>query len=396
MLAVPAKLNKLFSDADREQLTKLRHDLHSHPELSFHEERTAGKLHEALEQLNPASLERVAGTGVVARIKGEDSDAPAVVVRGDIDALPIQEDTGLDFASKNPGVMHACGHDVHATWAVGAARLLAKRPARGDVLVLLQPAEETGRGAPAVLETGVLDGARAIIGAHVDRRFAVGEVVADSGPLAAAADVFSIELRGTGAHGARPHEGTDPVVGAGALVTALQTIVSRRTNPATAAVVTVGVLKAGTAPNVIPQSAFLSGTLRAIDQETRRALHDEVRRVTEGIAQAHNLAVELKLEAGTPPIVNKEEHVAWARRAVTSLLGDDALRPLGTLNMGGEDFAFYLEKLPGCFLRVGAREPGGDVIPAHTPRFYAAEESVFVGAAVLAETARVASAELAG
>ncbi len=395
MTAVTTKVDRLFSEQARKQLIELRHDLHRDPELSFQEERTAERLYQALERLEPRSLQRAAQTGVVARIRGEDPDAPVVAVRGDIDALPIEEDTGLEYSSNNRGVMHACGHDVHATWAVGAAQLLAENPAVGDVLVLLQPAEETGRGASAILDAGVLDSARAIIGAHVDRRFAVGEVVADAGPLAAAADVFSVELHGSGAHGARPHEGSDPIVGAGALITALQTIVSRRVNPATAAVVTVGVLQAGSAPNVIPDTASLSGTLRAVDPATRQLLHDEVQRIAEQTADAYNLTADVKFEIGPPPIVNREEHVAWARRAISSLLGDDALRPLGTLNMAGEDFAYYLEKLPGCFLRVGAREPGGEVIPAHTPRFYAADESIFVGAAVLAETARVASAELA-
>ncbi len=396
MTAVPADLDKLFSDAARQRLLDLRHDLHRHPELSFREERTAGRLYEVLEGTDPASLQRIATTGVVARVAGEDPDAPVVAVRGDIDALPIDEDTGLEYSSVNPGVMHACGHDVHATWAVGAAQLLAERPARGDVLVVLQPAEEMGRGARAVLDAGVLDEARAIFGGHVDRRFAVGEVVAEAGPLAAAADVFFIELRGSGAHGARPHEGSDPIVGAGAVITALQSIVSRRVNPGAAAVVTVGTINAGSAPNVIPETASLSGTLRAIDPHTRQLLHDEVRRVTNQTALAHNLSAEVNIELGPPPIVNRQEHVAWARQAVSSLLGDDALVPLGTLNMAGEDFAYYLEKLPGCFLRIGAREPGGDIIPAHTPRFYAPDESIFVGAAVLAETARVASAALAG
>jgi hippurate hydrolase len=387
-------LENLFSPATRTQLVELRHDLHRHPELAFEEEQTAAKLHASLDALQPKTLERVAGTGVVARIAGSDPGAPVVALRGDIDALPIQEDTGLEFASERPGVMHACGHDVHATWAIGAAHLLGHHPARGDVLVVLQPAEETGGGAPRVLESGILDDVRAIFGAHVDRRFQVGEVVADAGPLAAAADMFTVELKGSGAHGARPHEGIDPIVGAAAIITELQAVVSRRIDPAKAAVVSVGAIHAGAAPNVIPETASLCGTTRAMDPDTRKVLHDEVRHVVESTAAAHHLEVAIEIELGTPPIVNREEHVAWARRAATALLGDGALRPLGTPNMGGEDFAFYLEKLPGCFLRVGAREPGGEVIPAHSPRFYAADDAIFVGAAVLAETARIASAEL--
>jgi hippurate hydrolase len=388
-----SRLDELFPQALRRTLVELRRDLHRHPELSGKEERTAAALHAALAQVAPAGLERVAGTGVVARIRGRDRARAPVAVRGDIDALPIAEDTGLAFASENPGVMHACGHDVHATWAVGAAHLLAARPAAGDVLIVLQPAEETGRGAQAVLAAGALDGVAAIFGAHVDRRFAVGEVVAQEGPLAAAADTFAIELIGSGAHGARPHEAADAIVGAGALIGALQTIVSRRVNPAYPAVVSIGSVHAGSAPNVLPDRATLTGTLRATDPDTRRLLVEEVRRIAASTAALYRLSVEVTVELGPPPLVNPPEPARWARRAAAAVLGETAIVPLGFLNMGGEDFASYLERIPGCFLRIGAREAGGEAIPAHSPRFYAAEESIFVGAAVLAEAARVASEE---
>jgi len=392
---LPDSVSRLFSPELRDALVALRRDLHQHPELSSEEHRTSECLRVALEAVRPASLDRVAGTGLVARIAGRDPGSPVVAIRGDIDALPIQEATGLPFASRRPNVMHACGHDVHAAWAVGAAHLLARAPAEGDVLVVLQPAEETGRGAAAVLKSGALDQARAIFGGHVDRRFAVGQVVAEAGPLAAAADVFEIELTGRGGHGARPHEGADPIVGAGALVGALQTIVSRRLDPARAAVVTVGTIHAGSAPNVIPDRALLQGTLRAVDPDTRQALHDEVRRLAGGVATTYGLTARVTIDLGPPPIVNPAETAAWARTATVTLLGQHALVPLGALNMGGEDFAQYMERMPGCFLRIGAREEGGERIPAHSGRFYAAEESLFVGAAVLAETARVASNALA-
>lgn len=397
---LPASLARLFSAPLRESLVALRRDLHEHPELSSREERTAERLEAALVALSPAELFRVPGgsgsqgTGVIARIRGRDRGVPAVAVRGDIDALPIQESTGLPFASRNPGVMHACGHDVHATWAVGAAHLLAEQPAAGDVIVVLQPAEETGSGALEILRSGALDGVAAIFGAHVDRRFEVGQVVAEAGPLAAAADTFDIELIGAGAHGARPHESADPIVGAGALIGALQTIVSRRINPAQPAVVTIGMVHSGSAHNIIPGSATLSGTLRAVDPETRRFLHDELRRITESVAALYRLEARITLDLGPPPIVNPTTAASWAREAAVSLLGQESVVPLGTLNMGGEDFAHYMERIPGCFMRVGARERGGEQIPAHSPRFYAAEESIFVGAAVLAESARVASRAL--
>ena len=348
----------------------------------------------ALAAIEPMSMERVAGTGIVARIRGRDPGAPVVAIRGDIDALPIQEATGLPYESVHAGVMHACGHDVHAAWAVGAAHLLTQWPAVGDVLVVLQPAEETGAGASAILATGALDGVSAIFGAHVDRRFAVGEVVAQSGAIAASADTFEIELRGQGSHGARPHESADPVVGAATLISALQTIVARRVNPAIPAVLTVATVHAGTASNVIPDRATLGGTLRAVDPETRSLLAAVLRRVAEGVAAAHGRAVTVNIVLGPPPIVNPEQPAAWAREAVNKVLGADALKPLQISNMGAEDFAFYMERMPGCFMRIGARESDGAVIAAHSPQFYAAEESLFVGAAVLAETARVASTAL--
>lgn len=393
-LQLPAAIERLFPGPLRLALVALRRELHRHPELSGQEEHTAKRLVDALALLSPMQLRRVATTGIVARIRGRDAGAPVVAIRGDIDALPIQEDTGLDFASENPGVMHACGHDVHATWAVGAAHLLAASPARGDVLIVLQPSEETGQGARAVLESGALDEVGAIFGAHVDRRFAVGQVVAQPGPLAASADNFTIELEGSGAHAARPHESADPIVGLGALITALQTIVARRVNPAHAAVVSIGTVHAGTAANIIPGRATISGTLRATDPETRRLLEDEVRRIAEGVALAHRLHARVMLEPGTPPIVNPRDATRWARDAAIAILGEDAVVPLGFLNLAGEDFAHYMERIPGCFIRIGARENGGETIPAHTSRFHAAEESIFVGAAVLAESARVASEEL--
>ena len=393
-LALPAAIEPLFPPPLRDRLVRLRRELHANPELSSQEEETARRLTEALADLAPDRLDRIAGTGVIARMRGRVPGAPLVALRGDIDALPIQEATGLPFASRRAGVMHACGHDIHASWAVGAAHLLARDPAVGDVVVVLQPAEETGRGALAVLQSGALDGVSAIFGGHVDRRFTVGEVVADPGPLAASADTFEIVLRGQGAHAARPHESADPVVGAAALIVALQTIVARRLNPASAGVVTVGTVHAGTASNVIPDRATLTGTIRAVEPAVRRLLHDEVRRIAEGVAAAHRLEAQVSLDLGTPPLVNTPETAAWARRATASVLGEQALVPLGFLNLAGEDFAHYLEHIPGCFLRVGAREPGGEVVAAHAPRFYAAEESLFVGAAVLAETARVASRAL--
>lgn len=385
----------LVPDALRERLVALRRDLHQNPELSFAEHRTSDVLVRELEELSPSRLDRVARTGVIARIAGRVRGAPVVAIRGDIDALPIQEATGLAFASTNAGVMHACGHDVHATWAVGAAALLSHAPAAGDVLVVLQPAEEIGEGAAAVMESGQLSDVKAIFGAHVDRRFTVGQVVAQAGPLAASADVFEIVLTGRGAHGARPHESADPIVCMAAVISALQTIVSRRVNPATPAVVTIGMVSAGTASNVIPERAELRGTLRATDHDTRALLQAEVREISTHIAAAHRVQAAVTFSAGVPPVINDARAARWASDAATEMLGAASVVPLGITNMAGEDFAWYQRQIPGCFLRVGAREQDEPMIPAHSPNFDVSEEAIFVGAAVLAECARQASAELA-
>ncbi len=391
LVRVPESVSALFPPANAAALSAIRRDLHSNPELSWKEERTSASLAAALASFGITDVTRIAKTGLVARVPGRDRSAPVVALRGDIDALPILEDTGLDFTSRNPGVMHACGHDVHATWAVGAATLLMQSPARGDVLVVFQPAEEVGEGARAVLESSALDGVRAIFGGHVDRRFEVGQVVAQEGALAASSDTFRITLTGSGSHGARPHESADPIVGAGALIGALQTIVSRRLDPAKPGVVTVGTINAGTAPNIIPDFVQLSGTIRATTADARELLTGEVRRIAESIATAYGLRATVTLNGGTPPIVNPPLTAGWAREAVTRVLGAGALVPLGTTNMGGEDFAEYMQNIPGCFLRIGARESGGRVVAAHSPGYYASEDALFIGAAVLAECARVAS-----
>jgi amidohydrolase len=389
-----ASVARHFSSALSSRLVALRRDIHQNPELSFRESETAARLVAALRELGVDDVRVVAKTGVIARVPGRNRSAPVVAVRGDIDALPIQEATGLPFASQVPGVMHACGHDVHATWAVAAAALLLAQPAAGDVLVVLQPAEETGKGALSILETGALDNVAAIFGGHVDRRFVVGQVVADDGPLAASADMFDIEFIGGGAHGARPHEARDPIIALASVVTALQTIVARRLNPATPGVVSVGSIHAGTAPNVIPERAQLSGTVRAVDSSSRELMLSEVKRISEAVASGLGVEARVTLDLGTPPIVNPPGATAWARAAASTILGAENVVPLGFLNMAGEDFAHYMERVPGCFLRIGAREPHGPIIPAHAPKFYAAEESIFVGAAVLAECARVASQAL--
>lgn len=394
--ALPDRIASLFTDAERTLLLELRRSLHRRPELSWKETQTQARLREALLDIGITDIRETAGTGLVATIPGGSEHAPAVAIRGDIDALPIQEETGLPFTSMHAGVMHACGHDMHAAWAVGAGLLLAKQPAVGDVRILLQPAEELGEGAPRVLADGVLDGVRAIFGAHVDWRFSVGEVVATSGPLAASTDTFAITFHGKGGHGARPQDTHDPIVGMAAFVSDLQTIVSRRLDPALPGVVTVGMLHAGSAPNVIPESATCGGTIRATTPESRALLCAEVQRLANAVAAVHRLTATVQITQGTPPLMNGPQAAEWAQDAVRELLGEDALRKLPLANMGGEDFAFYTERIEGCFLRIGTWREGRERHGVHTPRFSPDEDALFIASALLADAARRASAALHG
>ncbi len=394
MSQLPVGITKQFRDGDREFLVALRRALHQHPELSWKETETQARLRDALVRCDITDITEVAGTGLVARIPGHSANGPIVAVRGDIDALPITEATKHDFVSKNVGVMHACGHDMHATWAVGAGMLLARDPAVGEVRIVLQPAEEVGEGAPKVLESGLLDGVQAIFGAHVDWRYPLGQVVADAGPLAASTDTFEIHFHGRGGHGARPQDTIDPVIALAAFVMEAQTIVSRILDPALPGVVTVGVLHAGSAANVIPESSRCAGTIRATTPETRTLLCTEVARIANAVATLHRCTATVALREGTPPLINAPRAAQWAQDTARTLLGEDSVRQLAVANMGGEDFAFYAEKMEGCFIRVGTWSDGRSQAGVHTPFFDPDEDALLVASVLLAECARTASAAL--
>lgn len=392
--ALPDRIATQFTESERTLLVELRRSLHRRPELSWKETQTQARLREALMDIGITDIRETAGTGLVAHIPGTQRGGPAVAIRGDIDALPIHEETGLPFASMHSGVMHACGHDMHAAWAVGAGLLLAKQPAIGEVRILLQPAEELGEGAPRVLADGALEGVAAIFGGHVDWRFTVGEVVATPGPLAASTDTFEITFHGKGGHGARPQDTHDPIVGMAAFVSDVQTIVSRRLDPALPGVVTVGMLHAGSAPNVIPEIAKCAGTIRATTPESRALLCSEVERLANAVAAVHRLTATVQITQGTPPLMNGARAATWAQDAARQLLGESSLRKLPLANMGGEDFAFYTEQIEGCFMRIGSWREGRERSGVHTPRFNPDEDALFIAAAVLAESARIASAAL--
>ncbi|MFQ6045305.1 MAG: M20 family metallopeptidase [Gemmatimonadales bacterium] len=375
-----------------DRVIAIRRDLHRHPELAWQEYRTAERIEHALEDMEIAHR-RVAETGVVAELPGEGS-GPCVALRADIDALPITEETGLPFASENEGVMHACGHDGHTAMLLGAAELLRDgdlaRPAR----LLFQPAEERGTGASAMIEAGALENVAVIFGMHLDRNYPLGTLVIAEGPVNASTDGFAITVEGQDAHAARPQEGIDAVVVGSAIVGALQTITSREINPADPAVVTVGRFEAGTAGNVIARRAKLEGTLRAQTGDMRERLQEAVRRIADSVARAHRADVTVEFLEGTPPVVNSAEMVALAREAARRIEGATVLQQLAYANMGAEDFGFYLERVEGCYIRLGGGFTDRESPPAHSSRFDFDERALAFGAQWLAEVARVAGARL--
>ena len=379
-----------------ERMVTLRRDLHRHPELSWEEHRTTARVISELERLG-LPCHRLLETGVVAEIEGP-AGVPSVALRADLDALPIQEETGLEFASVVPGVMHACGHDAHTAMLLGAAEILADRDESlpAPVRLIFQPAEELGSGAKAMVEAGALDGVGAVFGGHVDRHFPTGTVVAVEGTVNASTDAFRVSIRGQEGHAARPHETVDAVVVGSLIVMAVQTIVSREIDPAYPSVLSIGRFDAGSASNVIAGTAELAGTIRAQDPDVRSHLQRSIARICESVAQLHEAHIELEIEEGTPPLVNEGPMVAVARAAAESALGSERVRcTVRSANMGGEDFSWYLQEIPGCYVRLGARLTSAASYPAHSSRFEIDENVLASGAAWLAEVARQGARALA-
>jgi hippurate hydrolase len=312
-----------------------------------------------------------------------------------MDALAIKEKTGLEFASEVDGVMHACGHDGHVAMLLGAASLLKESLKEGSVLLVYQPEEEGGAGARKIMGSGLLDKADAIFACHLDRHFKAGQLVVQSGPISAFTDRFDITVQGKGGHAAQPHDTVDAIVIASLIVMTLQTIVSREVDPLHPSIVSVGRMEGGAVPNAVADSATLSGTMRTTETHVREQIKAGIQRIANAAGILHNASVEVEFIEGYPSVINTVEESELARQAIANIIGDEALVDTRFVTMGGEDFSYYLEKIPGCFVRLGAQKKGLENVPAHSSTFDFDEDALGIGAAFLAEAAKLTIGSLA-
>ncbi|HET90342.1 MAG TPA: amidohydrolase [Chloroflexi bacterium] len=379
--------NKLQQARDLyDQLVAWRRDFHMHPELGFQETRTAGRVADVLGPLGYRVRTGVGRTGVVAD-RGD--GAPIIAIRADMDALPIQETNDVPYASQNPGVMHACGHDAHTAIALGVATLLAGEQFPGTVRFLFQPAEEVGdeegiSGAPRMVEDGAMDGVNAVLALHVHPKTPAGSISVRSGPISAGVDSFFVTITGRGGHGAYPHDVVDPIYIAGHVILALHGIVSRRLHPVDPAVISIGSIHGGKAENVIPERVKMTGTIRFMRAEVRELLHQEIERAL-GIARTLGGDFTLRIEHGGFPVINDEQVVKYIQEVATDLLGAEGVQSHGQ-EMGAEDLGAFLAHAPGAMFSLGSCIEG-DERQGHHPRFDIDERCLPVGVAVLTETA---------
>lgn len=376
-------MNELRTKTDpiTEKVVAWRRYLHEHPEVSFQEENTSQYVYDQLCHIDGLMVTRPTKTSVMARLIG-DRPGRVLAIRADMDALPILEENTFDFVSKNPGAMHACGHDGHTAMLLGTATVLAgmREHIAGEIRFLFQHAEELfPGGAQEMVDAGVLDGVDQVIGTHLWASLPCGQIAIAPGPVMAAPDTFTITIKGKGGHAAHPDQTVDSIAIGAQLVTNLQHVVSRNRDPLKPMVLSVTTFHAGTAFNVIPDSATLSGTVRTFDASLRAAAPGMMERVIRGVTEAHGASYEFKYTNGYHPVVNDPGLTAQLKAAFVEQFGDSIVSD-AVPSMGGEDFSAYQQKVPGCFFFIGAGNvEKGIVYPHHHPRFTVDEDALPVG-----------------
>jgi len=378
------------------EIAEVRRRLHRHPEVGLQLPWTQAAVAAELERLGLRPVTGRTVGSVTAVIEGE-RPGPTILLRADMDGLPLQEETGLEFASEIPGAMHACGHDTHVAMLLGGARLLVERRERlaGRVLLMFQPGEEGYHGARFMIEEGLLDlpaggAVEEAYALHISTLYPSGTINLRPGAQLAASDTLRITVRGRGGHASAPHTAVDPITAAAEIILGLQTMVTRRVNAFDPAVITIANVVAGTTSNIIPETAFLQGTIRTVSEEARSAVHDHVRRVVAGIGAANDTQVELEIERGYPVTVNDAGAAEFVHALAGELLGADAVRTLDAPIMGAEDFSYVLQQVPGAFAFLGARPPEQDPATApmnHSNLVVFDESAMAIGAALHAAIA---------
>lgn len=371
-----------------EQVVKIRRDLHQHPETGFDVQRTAKIVAEELRQLGLDVKEQVGKTGVVADLNVEGAHK-RIAFRADMDALPMQEENDIPYCSKTPGKAHMCGHDGHTAILLGAATLLSKKKPKNNIRFIFQPCEEQKPGgAPGMIQKGCLEGVDEIFGLHVWPWLKTGEIGICPGPMLAQSDSFDIIINGAGGHAAAPHNNIDPIVIGSQLVVMMQSIVSRMTNPLDPAVISVTRFEGGSAYNVIPSQVKLAGTVRTYSVRVLAEIKRSLQKMIEHTAEASGAQAILNYMDGYPPLINHESCCKTAERAAARFLDQTAIISPAEKAMFGEDFAYYVQQVPGCFIQLGCRNEAKKCIyPLHHPKFNLDEDCLKVGIRLFAELA---------
>lgn len=371
------------------RLIEIRRHLHSHPELSGQEYQTAAYVAGVLSSSGLRVQELVGKTGVVAELTGHDDTPPLLAIRADMDALPIQERTGLEFASRQPGIMHACGHDVHTTVALGTAMVLAQlgQPLAGTIRFLFQPAEETAQGASWMVRDGVMQDVEAVLGVHVFPTIPGGCLGIRYGALTAAADDLEIVIIGESGHGARPHEAIDAIWIAAQVITTLQQAISRTQNPLRPVVLSIGQIHGGRAPNVIADQVRMLGTVRSLHPETSAQLPTWIEQIVASVCQTYGARYEMNYRRGVPSVLNDPKLTQLTEAAAQEAWGSDRVQLLLEPSLGAEDFSLYLEHAPGTMFRLGVGFSDRPNYPLHHPQFDVNESAIVTGVVTMAYAA---------
>jgi amidohydrolase len=380
---------KQLAQKHSKQIVEIRHYLHQNPELSFEEYNTQKYVLQQLHNMGIADVTPLANTGLVALIKGKNPDSKTIALRGDMDALPIEEQNDVPYKSVNTGVMHACGHDVHTSCLLGAAQILneLKTEFEGTIKLVFQPGEEKlPGGANLMIKEGVLNNpdVQSMIGQHVMPLLPVGTVGFRSGLYMASTDEIYVTVKGKGGHGAMPHLNIDPVLIAAHIITSLQQLVSRMANPSIPCVLSFGKVIANGATNVIPNEVKMEGTFRTMDEKWRAEAHQKMKKLAEGLAESMGGSCDFDIHHGYPFLKNNPEVTARAKQAAIAYLGEDKVVDLD-IWMAAEDFAFFSQEVPATFYRLGVRnEAKGITSSVHTPTFNIDEEALEIGAGLMA------------